>query len=90
MADQEYLLASEMGMLVYAGRLLSEWNISHPIPLVGQKGGFTRWQDAAVLAIESRKNGKMTTVPDWFFDVVRAWFLKVWDLEMQVAEPRSL
>ena len=90
-ADKEYLMKLEVAGLARVGEELSKWNISHPILLVGNRDGFTRWRDTAVLAIESKHNGKMPKdVPDYWFELARAWYLKVWDLEMQVASPRRL
>ena len=76
-----------LGLTLIAENLCT-WNIEHPLPCTDppRNGGFARWRDAAVLAKEAKDARRITDVEEPHWKTIAAYYLKIWDLEMQEAE----
>lgn len=74
--------------LIMVAKDLCSWNIRHPIPCTdpAKIDAYVRWKNAALTARELKVEGRITDVAQFWWDAVVAYFLKVWDLQMQKAE----
>lgn len=72
--------------LLVIARGLCNWGLAHPIPLVDNEDAFTRWMNTAVLAKEAKDTGQYQNPEQAVWGELAAWYLKVWNLQMVVAE----